>query len=61
MTPQVRTLFQTNVELLEIVDKAIVYFREQDYPKALEFMPEVSDKMRHVIDGLLSENEAYTV
>ncbi|MBQ7863772.1 MAG: hypothetical protein IJ420_09130 [Lachnospiraceae bacterium] len=59
MTPQVKTLFQTNVELLEIVDKAIVYFREQDYPKALEFMPEVSNKMRHVIDGLLAENEYF--
>ena len=59
MTPQVKTLFQTNVELLEIVDKAIIYFREQDYPKALEFMPEVSEKMRHVIDGLLAEKEYF--
>lgn len=59
MTPQVKTLFQTNVELLEIVDKAIVYFREQDYQRALEFMPEVSEKMRHVIDGLLAENEYF--
>lgn len=59
MTSQVKTLFQTNVELLEIVDKAIVYFREQDYTKALEFMPEVSGKMRHVIDGLLAENEYF--
>ena len=59
MTPRVKTLFQTNVELLEIVDKAIIYFREQDYAKALEIMPEVSGKMRHVIDGLLAENEYF--
>ena len=59
MISQVKTLFQTNVELLEIVDKAIIYFREQDYPKALEFMPQVSEKMRHVIDGLLAEKEYF--
>jgi len=38
MTAEVRKLFQTNVELLDIVDKAIIYFREQDYPAALELI-----------------------
>ncbi len=59
MTPEVKKLFQTNVELLEIVDKAIVYFREQDYPMALELMPEVSEKMRHVIDGIIGDKEYF--
>lgn len=59
MTAQIKRLFQTNVELLEIVDKAIVYFREQDYPMALEFMPEVSEKMRYVIDGIIGDKEYF--
>lgn len=59
MTAEIKKLFQTNVELLEFVDKAIVYFREQDYPMALELMPEVSEKMRHVIDGIISDKEYF--
>lgn len=59
MTAQIKKLFQTNVELLEIVDKAIVYFREQDYPAALEIMPTVSEKMRHVIDGIIGDKEYF--
>lgn len=59
MTAEVRKLFQTNVELLDIVDKAIIYFREQDYPVALELMPEVSEMMRHVIDGIIGDKEYF--
>lgn len=59
MTAQIKRLFQTNVELLEYVDKAIIYFREQDYPMALEFMPEVSEKMRLVIDGIIGDKEYF--
>lgn len=59
MTAQVKKLFQTNVELLEIVDKAIVYFREQEYSMALDLMPEVSEKMRHVIDGIIGDKEYF--
>ena len=59
MTAQIKKLFQTNVELLELVDKAIVYFREQDYPAALEYMPAVSEKMRDVIDGIIGDKEYF--
>lgn len=59
MTAEIKKLFQTNVELLEIVDKAIIFFREQDYPQALDLMPEVSEKMRHVIDGLINNKEYF--
>lgn len=59
MTEQIKILFQTNVELLDTVDRAIIYFREQDYPSALELMQEVSDKMRYVIDGIIGDNEYF--
>lgn len=59
MTAQIKKLFQTNVELLELVDKAVLYFREQDYSAALEVMPEVSEKMRDVIDGIIGDKEYF--
>lgn len=59
MTAEIKKLFQSNVELLDIVDKAILYFREQDYAGALELMPDVSEKMRHVIDGIVSDKEYF--
>lgn len=59
MTAEIKKLFQSNVELLDIVDKAILYFREQDYPEALELMPDVSEKMRHVIDGIVGDKEYF--
>lgn len=59
MTAQIKGLFQTNVELLELVDKAVIYFREQEYPAALEIMPEVSEKMRDVIDGIIGDKDYF--
>ncbi|MGN0507559.1 MAG: hypothetical protein ACI4FZ_13455 [Lachnospiraceae bacterium] len=59
MTEQIRTLFQKNIELLEITDKAILYFREQKLAEALEYMPQVSEKMRYVIDGIISDKEYF--
>lgn len=59
MKEKIRKLFQTNVELLAIADKAVLYFRRQQYSVALEFMPEVSAKMKLVIDGIIGEKEYF--
>ncbi|MBO5354368.1 MAG: motility associated factor glycosyltransferase family protein [Lachnospiraceae bacterium] len=59
MTAQIKNLFQTNIELLELVDKAVFYFREQNYPAALEYMPVVSEKMKDVIDGIIGDKEYF--
>lgn len=59
MKETIKKLFQTNVELLAIVDKAVLYFRRQQYLAALEFMPEVSAKMKDVIDGIIVEKEYF--
>ncbi len=59
MTAEIKIIFQSNVELLELVDKAIVYFREQDYPMALELMPVVSEKMRYILDGIIGDKEYF--
>lgn len=59
MKETIKKLFQTNVELLAIVDKAVFYFRRQQYLAALEFMPEVSAKMKDVIDGIIVEKDYF--
>ncbi len=59
MTAEIKKLFQTNVELLDMVDKAVIFFREQDYGAALELMPTVSEKMRHIIDGIIGDKEYF--
>ena len=59
MTAKIKKLFQTNIILLEIMDKAVLYFREQNYPNALEYMPEVSEKMKAVMDGIITEKEYF--
>ena len=61
MTDKIRIVFQTNIRLLELTDKAVYYFREQNYRMALEYMSEVSDKMRNVIDGIVSDREYFDV
>lgn len=59
MTEQIKKIFRTNIELLELVDKAIVYFREQEDETALELMQPVSEKMRYVVEGIISDKEYF--
>lgn len=59
MTEQIKNIFRTNIELLDLVDKAIVYFREQDDETALELMQPVSEKMRYIVEGIISDKDYF--
>lgn len=59
MTAEIKGLFQTNIELLELVDKAVIGFREQRYQEALEYMPVVTEKMRNVVDSIIGDKEYF--
>ena len=59
MTEQIKKIFRTNIELLDMVDKAIVYFREQKEEEALELMQPVSEKMRYVVEGIIGNKEYF--
>jgi len=59
MTEQIKKIFRTNIELLDIVDKAIVFFREQEDEAALELMQPVSEKMRYVVEGIIGDKEYF--
>lgn len=59
MTEQLRQMFFNNIELLDMTDKAVLCFREQNYLQALEYMPRISEGMRSVLDGILSNPEYF--
>lgn len=59
MTEQLRQMFFNNIELLDMTDKAVLCFREQNYRQALEYMPRISEGMRSVLDGILSNPEYF--
>lgn len=59
MTEQIKTIFRTNIELLDLADKAVVYFREQKDETALELMQPVSEKMRYVIEGIICDKDYF--
>lgn len=59
MKEHIRQLFDRNIELLELTDKAVIYFREQNYSAAVEYMPIISEKMRDVIDGIIGDKEYF--
>lgn len=59
MQEHIRQLFERNIELLELTDKAVLYFREQNYEAALDYMPIISDKIRFIIDGIVGEKDYF--
>lgn len=59
MTEQMRQMFYNNIELLDMTDKAVLCFREQNYLQALEYMPKISEGMRSVLDGIISNREYF--
>lgn len=59
MTEQMKQMFYNNIELLDMTDKAVLCFREQNYLQALEYMPRLSEGMRSVLDGIISNPEYF--
>ena len=59
MTGTMRQMFFNNIELLDMTDKAVLCFREQNYLQALEYMPKISEGMRSVLDGIISNQDYF--
>ena len=59
MTEQMRQMFYNNIELLDMTDKAVLCFREQNYLQALEYMPKISEGMRSVLDGIIHNQDYF--
>ena len=59
MTEQLKKLFVNNIELIDMTDKAVLAFREQNYLTALEYMPKISEGMRNILDVIISNREYF--
>lgn len=61
MTINVRDIFEHNIKLLGDMDKAVYYFREQEYEKALSMVADNIDQIRSVIEKIVSDKEYFNL
>ncbi len=61
MTENIRRIFQHNISLLGGMDKAVYYFREQQYEKALSIVADSIDQVKLVIEGIITDREYFNV
>ncbi|MDK2808564.1 MAG: hypothetical protein PWP24_1300, partial [Clostridiales bacterium] len=58
MKDKIRQVFDNNIELIEKVDKAVYYFREEVYDRALFYVVDSIDNINRLVKAFLEE-EAY--
>jgi len=59
MTERMRQMFFDNIDLLDMTDKAVLCFREQNYVQALAYMPKISEGLRGILDGIVRDREYF--
>ncbi len=59
LTESIQSIFDQNIKLLSELDKAVYYFRGQQYEKALILVAESIDKVRFVIEAIIKEREHF--
>ena len=61
MTETIRSIFEQNIKLLGDMDKAVFYFREQQYDKALGFVADSIDQVKFVIEAIVMNREYFNL
>lgn len=61
MTDSVKNIFEHNIKLLGDMDKALYYFREQQYDRALGLIADSIDQIKLVIEAIISNQEYFHV
>ncbi len=59
MREQIKKIFDTNKKLLELIDKAVYYFRECEYEKALFCVSETVEPVNFTADAVGSDREYF--
>ena len=59
LTENVRNIFDQNIRLLGDIDKAIYYFREQQYDTALGLVAHAVDLIKYVIEAIITDIEYF--
>lgn len=61
MTESVRDIFGYNIKLLGDMDKAVYYFREQQYDKALSLVANSIDQIKSVIEAIITDRDYFNL
>jgi hypothetical protein len=59
MTDKIRKIFEQNIHLMGNTDKAILYFREQQYDKALSLVANFMDEVKAVVEAIINDREYF--
>ena len=59
MTENIKKIFSQNIELLALVDKAVIYFREQQYDKALGLSAQTVNMIKDMTDAVIEDREYF--
>ena len=61
MTDNIKTIFHKNIDLLEQVDKAIYYFREQRHDLALGIIADSMNLIRHSLEAIIDNKDYFNL
>lgn len=59
MKSNARTIFYMNTELMGLADKAVHYFREQQYDKALALVAETIDSISYITEAVITDSQYF--
>jgi hypothetical protein len=55
------SIFNKNIDLLGLADKAIYYFREQQYDIALAVVAETIDKIKYIVEAIITDRQYFNL
>lgn len=61
MTESIRSIFEHNIRLLGDIDKAVYYYREQQYEIALGIVANSIDQIKFVIEAIVTDREYFNL
>lgn len=61
MTENIRNIFDQNIRLLGEMDKSVLYFREQQYDKALGLIADSIDQIKFIIEAIISDRDYFNL
>lgn len=59
MTDEIRQIYETNKSLVGAVDRAVLYFREGEYEKALEIVTQTGEDLNSVAGAVIADREYF--
>lgn len=61
MTENIKSIFEHNIRLLGDTDKAVFYFREQQYDKGLSIFANSIDQIKYVLEAIITDRAYFNL